>query len=64
MTMEALKHRVGKLVEGNWKEKAERLLEERKATGKGAVSLLSTATHAKPANTSYSGSSSKFDRWT
>ncbi|KAF5315258.1 hypothetical protein D9619_006957 [Psilocybe cf. subviscida] len=37
MTMEALKYRVGKLVEGNWKEKAERLLEERKASGKGAI---------------------------
>jgi hypothetical protein len=40
MTMEALKYRVGRLVEGNWKEKAMTLLEERKVSGKGDVSIF------------------------
>lgn len=43
MTMEALKYRVGRLVEGNWKEKAMKLLEERKASGKGDVSIFALA---------------------
>ncbi|KAF9477866.1 hypothetical protein BDN70DRAFT_922288 [Pholiota conissans] len=40
MTMEALKYRVARLVEGNWKEKAIKLLEERKATGKGEYVIV------------------------
>jgi len=38
MTMEALRGRVSKLVEGNWREKAEALLEQRKKDRKGQVS--------------------------
>jgi hypothetical protein len=41
--MEALKYRVGRLVEGYWKEKAMTLLEERKASGKGDVSIFALA---------------------
>jgi hypothetical protein len=40
MTMEALKARVARIVEEDWKGKAERLLEDRKSTGKGEVSVL------------------------
>ncbi|KAL0952653.1 hypothetical protein HGRIS_006896 [Hohenbuehelia grisea] len=35
MTMEALKSRVGRLVEGDWRSKAVELLEERQVSGKG-----------------------------
>lgn len=40
MTMQALRDRVSKLVEGNWREKAELLLSERKESGKGQVSAF------------------------
>ncbi|KAJ8502525.1 hypothetical protein ONZ45_g11674 [Pleurotus djamor] len=37
MTMDALKHRIGMLVEGDWRAKAEMLLAERKSSGKGRL---------------------------
>ncbi|KAF4588774.1 hypothetical protein EYR40_010329 [Pleurotus pulmonarius] len=37
MSMDALKYRLGVLVEGDWKTPAEEILRERKATGKGKV---------------------------
>lgn len=40
MTMEALKVRVGRIVEDDWRGKAGRLLEERISTGKGDVSVI------------------------
>ncbi|KAJ8523351.1 hypothetical protein ONZ45_g166 [Pleurotus djamor] len=40
MTMEALKHRLEILIEGDWRSKAEALLEERRSSGKGKVGLL------------------------
>lgn len=41
MTMESLKARVARIVEEDWRGKAERLLEDRKSTGNGEVSTLS-----------------------
>lgn len=40
MTMDALKARVHAIVESDWRGKAEHLLEIRKATGKGDVSVV------------------------
>lgn len=37
MSMDALKYRLGVLVEGDWKTLAEEILRERKSTGKGKV---------------------------
>ena len=39
MAMEALKYRLGKIIEDDWRGKAERVLEERKASKSGQVSI-------------------------
>ena len=39
MTMQSLKYRVSNLIEGNWREKAQRLLKDRIDSGEGDVSV-------------------------
>ncbi len=37
--MQSLKYRVSNLIEGNWREKAQRLLKDRIDSGEGDVSI-------------------------